>query len=276
MIWRDRPSTPCPSRDGLATSYLSEPDRYESHRHHCRACSRVWAEVQQVASQLADTYSRDPRDCEARDGKCPDVAAWAALADGRVPDWARVALVAHMAECDDCSTLWSYMVDVEEPEDEDMRQAVESERPSAGEHDHPSRTTRLLIAAAGLATLMVYVISPPPAIEGGGAERWRGPVPHLDSEVRGSIEADRPFIQWRPWPGADSFRLRVWDLEGNLLIDHYLEGSSLAWHLSIDAPISGTLYWLVEAVQNGRVVAAGEIGVITIPNSDVQRSPNPQ
>ena len=135
---------------------------------------------------------------------------------------------------------------------------------------------RLLVAAAGLAALMVYVIFPPAAIEGGGAERWRGPAPVLDSEVQWSIETAPPFIQWQPWPGADSFRLRIWDFEGNLLIDRYLEGSSFRWQLSIDDPHPGTLYWLVEAIQSGSVVATGEIGVLTIPNRDLPRSPVPR
>ena len=276
MIWRKRSSTRCPSQDEFLTSFLSGPDRYENHRHGCEACSRSWTDAQHIAWQLADTFSGDSLDHDPKDGACPDVAAWAALADGRVPDWARVALAEHMAECDDCSILWSYMVDLESHEEEGAGPAVESEGSSTDEHGHPSRTMRLLVAAAGFAALLVYVISPPPAIESGGAERWRGPAPLLDSEVRWSVETDPPSIQWQAWAGADSYRLRIWNLEGNLLIDHYLESSSLGWQLRIDDPHPGTLYWLVEALESGRVVATGEIGVLTIPNSDLPSPPDPR
>ncbi len=276
MIWRKRSSTRCPSQDELVTSFLSGSDRFENHRHGCEACSRSWTDVQHIAWQLTDTFSREthPRDLE--DGACPDVAAWAALADGRVPDWARVALLEHMAGCDDCSALWSYMVELVNHEEEGAGPAVPSDEAAVDERDRPSWTMRLLLAAAGLATLLVYVVSPPPAIESGGGERWRGPAPLLDSEVRWSVETDPPFIQWQPWPGADGYRLRIWSLEGNLLIDHHLESASIGWQLSIDAPHAGTLYWLVEAVRGGRVVATGEIGVLTIPDSGLPRSPDPR
>lgn len=274
MIWRKRSSTQCPSQDDLATSFLGAADRYEHHRHGCKACSRSWTDVQQIAWQLADTFSGDPQDRDPKDGACPDVAAWAALADGRIPDWARVALVEHMVECEDCSTLWSYMVDVASHEEEGAGQAIESEGSSTDENGSPSKTMRLLVAAAGLATLLVYVIFPPPAIESGGAERWRGPAPLLDSEVRWSVETAPPFIQWQSWPGAESYRLRVWDLEGNLLVDHYLESSSSGWQLGFDYTHPGTLYWLVEAMRSGRVVARGEVGVLTIPNNVLPRSPD--
>ena len=274
MIWRKRSSTRCPSQDELAASFLSGPDRFENHRHGCEPCSRSWTDARHIVWQLTDTFSRGLQNRDLENGSCPDVAAWAALADGRVPNWARVALVEHMAECDDCSALWSYMVDVENHGAEGAEPAAPSDGSAVDERDRPSRTIRLLLAAAGLATLLVYVISPPPAIESGGEERWRGPTPLLDSEVRWPAETDPPFIQWQPWPGADGYRLRIWDLEGNLLVDHRLESGSIGWQLGIDESHAGTLYWLVEATRGGRVVATGEIGVLTIPSSGLLRSPD--
>ena len=274
MIWRKGPSTRCPSQGELAASFVSEPDRFENHRHGCEACSRSWADVQQITWQLTDTLSRDSQGRDRKNGACPDVAAWADLADGRIQDWARLALVEHMAECDDCSALWRYMVDRERPGKEGKGPTVESDGAAADERDHPSKTIRLLLAAAGLATLLVYVLAPPPAIESGGAERWRGPAPLLESEVTWSDGMALPLIQWQPWPDADGYRLRVWDLRGNLLDDHFLESSVLSWQIDIDQPHAGTFYWLVEAIRGGRVVATGEVEVLTIQNTNLPRPPD--
>ncbi len=152
MIWRKRSSTRCPSQDELAASFLSGPDRYEDHRHDCTTCSRSWKDVQQVDWQLAETLSTDPHDLDPGDGVCPDVAAWAALAGGRVPDWARLALVEHMAECDECSMLWNYLVDVEIREEESTGPEIESEEPPTDEHGRPSRTLRMPVISSPWST----------------------------------------------------------------------------------------------------------------------------
>jgi hypothetical protein len=205
---------------------------------------------------------------------CPDLAAWASLADRRVPDWARTALVEHMAECDDCAALWEFMFDLQGSESDSSRSASTLARADGDSGDRPSGAIRLLLAAAGLATLLIYVVAPPAPIESGGTERWRGQTPHLDTELTWRAEAGPPVFEWQRWPEADSYRLRVWDFDGRLLIDQQLDASVDRQELVIDGARTVTVYWLIEAVQQGRVVASGDVGTFTLAPKRSTRPPD--
>jgi hypothetical protein len=125
-----------------------------------------------------------------------------------------------------------------------------------------------------LATLLIYVVSPPPQIETGGTERWRGGAPHLDAELTWRAEALPPLLEWQRWPEADEYRLRVWDFDGRLLMDLHLDPSVHRRELAIEGPRAGSVYWLIEAVEEGRVVATGDVGVFTFPPMQPTRVPD--
>ncbi|MFQ5742535.1 MAG: hypothetical protein ACE5HV_02975 [Acidobacteriota bacterium] len=247
----------CPSWQELASSFLARTDRFAAHRRRCEACAGRWRRVRSLSVMLQEAEEIFP----ALSGPCPDAADWAALAEQAVAADQRHALVAHLAACERCAALWNYLCDVVEEVDSPPPAAAVDAKPDA-ERSPPSRRVRWLLAAAGLAGLLVFLAYPPPPVESGGGERWRGPATRLATEARWPPGSEGPVLRWQRSAEASGYRLQVWDSAGNLVIRHLLAPSIVEWKLEPQAPTAKSYYWLLEALREGRVIARSDVKVV--------------
>lgn len=248
--------TTCVGWEELAGSFLTHPERVESHRADCEDCSRRWKQLQHLVAPISAELGQAASLPAGEADPCPDLAAWAALAERRVPDWARETLIDHLSECDRCSALWQYLVDVE------YNQAA---RAREGHHEQASREARrspypsargLLLAAASLVCLVFFLANPPTPISSGGSERWRGPTPALMAEAGWLQEPGHSQFEWQEWVGADGYRLRVWSSEGALLHERYMSAERLRLELNLSDVEGQASYWVLDALGDGAVVAS--------------------
>lgn len=294
----------CPGSAALALDLLQGRGRHSAHRRRCTECARTWQALRRLESRLGRLAEGVP---PSPGESCPAALDWAALADG-TPGRRRAELVEHLVECDACAALWSFLCRLPVAADGDRRDrndpnpeiVRESEEPlqekeplqeqeddapglEVGAHATPrsgrapgrapaSRRGavdwRLRVAAAVLAAggILAWLALPPPPVLPGGGERLRGDDPALVTEFVPGTSRAAWRLRWEGGPVVDTYRLRLWNGAGELLLERSLPPERGEWTGPL--PEEDEVYWQVEGLREGRVVAAGPLSRLPVTGTE--------
>lgn len=255
----------CPGRVGLALDLLEGTGRHSAHRRRCPECARAWERLRDLESRLQKGVADRPSP-----ERCPEAADWAALADGAVSGRRRADLVEHLVDCDACAALWGFLSRL--PVDEDRRRepwsgdgpemelvrespAAADEKPAPGRRAGGWRLRVAAVLAAG--GILAWLALPPPPVAPGADERVRGGDRGIVTEVVREGRDGTSWLGWTEVPTVDEYRLRLWDGAGELLVERSLPAGQLRW--AGPFPEADELYWQVEGLRHGEVVAASPV-----------------
>lgn len=162
----------------------------------------------------------------------PDDQQIAAYVDGALPPTERAAMQAHLAQCPDC------------------RAAVRDVARVVGTFPAPSRSSRWMwmpIAAAAAATFLWVV----PSID------REPPVEHREEVLatsaspsplapRGEVDTASALL-WSSVPYATTYRVRLFDDSGTLLLEHETQDTTITLPDSIALIPHDAYFWRVQA-----------------------------
>lgn len=265
MSTSNRRAAECPSWTSLARFVEKGGPWPAEHLRSCSAC-RKRRQLLQGLSALGDTGQGGMKASKS----CPDLLEIAALVDGHVEHGERLRLAEHIAACESCAGLLRELVafSADEGADWEVREGPAAVVPESAQHGPWAssgfrRIAALLLIAAALA---IIYITPFPPIESGEGGRWRGPAPRLEAAASWPLRAKQPLLTWDEWPGASSYRIRVWNESGSRLLErHVASGEARRLTLSISIPQDGSssaprdgdlLFWQVDALDAGEVAAS--------------------
>lgn len=202
--------------------------------------------------------------------RCPTEGAWGAMVEGLLPERTRRRMVDHLARCDECARLWSHLVEVvswpsgiggDDRVDASPRGGNEpDDPPSSGT---PGAGRRGWIATAAIIVLVAlaipFILTPVPS-----PDRLRSPAtsPVLDLQVVPGDADEGPTLSWSPWPGADSYRVRLWDGNGETVLDVTVPAGRNRLSPRLDgSQFDGPdgVVGVVEALAEGEVVATADV-----------------
>ena len=200
-------------------------------------------------------------------GACPDEVDWAALADEGGSRAARMEMVEHLARCEQCSALWRHLVDIKGVDEItwEVREAVVAS--SSGDRQAEVRGIKprfprwmrpAITAVATVLVLIVLFAKPFPPVGSGTDARWRGPISELRADLSWDLGGVAPTLRWQAYPGATAYRIRLWDGEGELIVDHQMAAeASPRYPIEVPGAIADQMMlWQVEALDTGRVLAS--------------------
>lgn len=199
--------------------------------------------------------------------ECLDDDTVAALAEGSVDATARAAAVAHVASCNRCrGALASVARALGDPSV--AREAAAAER---GARPRFARIAGFAVPAA-VAALLLVLVWPRSADNGEGLHRapaiTAAPAPEPMSPI-GAVAAARS-LHWARVPGADRYRVTLFDAEGVVL--HETEGADTVTALPDEVVlVPGRSYlWKVEARTGFGRWSASELVEFSIARSAPQ------
>ncbi|MGD8331197.1 MAG: hypothetical protein PVJ49_17335 [Acidobacteriota bacterium] len=255
----------CPSWTRLAR-FVEEGGPWPvEHLRGCDACRRRrW--LLEGLSALGDTGQGA---AVGREG-CPGLIEFVALVDGNIDQFERIRLADHLVACESCAGLLRELVafSVDDGADWEVRENTEAVVPETARHGPRfgsglRRIAALVLVAA--ASAIVYLM-PFPAIESGAGGRWRGPAPRLEATITWAPREAGPELTWDEWPGASSYRLRVWNEGGQRLLErHIAAGQTRRLSVSLTVVVDQSraalregdlLFWQLDALDAGEVAAS--------------------
>ena len=258
----------CPPLFDLAEAVMCGSERYASHVADCSTCAANWQRLCAVQSQWPSSVFGAKKSTP-----CPDIVDWALMVDQNVSTGRRLELVGHLAACDACCALWSFLTDSAEgsPQDWEVREsvsrtAVPERAVGAGTEGRNYFSSVLAlrwaatVCSIGLVAMVALDLFP--SIGAGGSSRWRGPAARLTSEVRLSeADATPPSLTWEGVPRATIYRVRVWRSTGELLLEDHVAGEVLERILDLSSLSAGDeILFEVVALRDGETVATGRLG----------------
>lgn len=197
----------------------------------------------------------------------PDEMAVAAYLEGRLPETERDTFESHLAACDECRGALVLLRGLEELEAE----------PVPEELLRASRKPRWVPWAAAAAAVILGALLVLPLREGipSGAEGL--PVfrdagthgPGLLSPADGAVVGrDDLVFRWTAVEGADGYRVRVWSLENDFLLEFRTrEGQTeAAWPANEPLAPAGELNWRVQALSLNRTLGESRPASFEIKN----------
>jgi len=231
---------------------------------HLRTCSRC-SERREFLESLSIEALLHP---VAPSGRldCPEPGEIVSLIDEDLSREHRGRLAEHVSDCEACAALLRELLavtaeDVGEWEVREGAPIFESSEASselgrgflAG--TFVKRAAAVLVVAAAL--LAVYFV-PFPAVDTGSADRWRGPASRLEARVVWPRSADIPTLRWEGWDEAASYRVRVWNEDGQRSFERHLGASeTLDVQLIVEGAAVGQVFlWQVDALSGGEVIAS--------------------
>ncbi len=247
----------CPSWERLARHVEEGGLELQEHVRDCPQCGAGYRLILGLYG-VADGKS------SASSVECPGVRDWIALSSERIEAGHRYELSEHLASCDSCARLFRYVLDAGESGELewDLRDAPPPMEAAAFELRVGSgrRLSGFLARAAavvlGSSILIAVATGAFPRIGVGSDERWRGPSPTMSASAERDIESANLTVRWEAWPDATSYRVRIWDRVGNVVIDRSLAPDAQMLELALDRVPPGTvLIWQVEALRRGAVIA---------------------
>lgn len=246
---REKPAS-CPRWREIAAGSMSSsaesptPD-VAAHLRRCSECRERLQELEALGGMLARLVSVSGSDSAT---PCPAESDWAALADGLVGPERRGELAAHLVECDECACRWEFLAGA--------GSVIAPERDATAAPGRPGKTRWAAAAVLLLLGTSSLWVHPPEPITGTGEQIWRGGRSTLDARAR-IDEAGAIEFAWRGWSDAEIYRLKIWDLDGRLLLERDLDAEDLrATTTATEMDAEGaTVYWQLEAVVSGRVEA---------------------
>lgn len=186
----------------------------------------------------------------------PDEISVASYLEGRLPDATRAAIEEHLADCDECRRGLVLLRGLEELEVE----AVPREFQAAS---GPRRWMpwAAVAAAAMLGALLVLPLQESilPGADGPPVYRDAGTQgPGLLSPTVGAVVGrDDLVFRWTPVEGADRYRVRVWSVKTDFLVEFVTLGAETetGWPANQPAAPTGELIWRVQALSLNRDLA---------------------
>lgn len=197
--------------------------------------------MREMGELLAELPARAPS------GRCLTVEDLAGFVDGSLAGPERAGAVAHLADCARCRTAAASL---------SRATADITIRAAARAPGRPWRIGLGLVAAASAAAALLVITVP-------GA-------PDLDTNHRGAplalvapatpvapvgSVAPSPRFEWTPVPGADRYRIAVYDATGAVIARGETDGVSWSGPHPVDFAVGERLYWRVDArIGRGRWV----------------------
>lgn len=176
---------------------------------------------------------------------CLDDDTVAALAEGALDAEARAAVLSHLAACARCrGTVASVARGLADP---DVAREVR-----AAEATGPGRLLRLVRIALPLAAAAtVAVLVWPPGMNETAPPAHRAPpitaAPAPAPTVPVGAVADARALRWDAVPGADRYRVMLFDAQGSVLYETELAGTSQVLPDTVVLVPGRTYFWRVEA-----------------------------
>ena len=232
-----RVTSPHPAPEFLVPYALGAEDAATAqHVESCVICRTEIEELQQAAGLL-----RGPAVLERRTetADCPDELVLADFVDGRLNAGQRAPVVAHLLTCARCRSLVKATA----------RFVAEAAAPSA-----PARRWRRWSIPLGLAAAAALVLlvlprgrddGPTPGLREPTVTSTIAPVPIRPPPGAAVARVDR--LVWSGVPGAERYRVRLYDREGSVLWTVETADTSAALPDSVRLQPRVPYFWRVEA-----------------------------
>jgi len=181
----------------------------------------------------------------------PDEMTVAAYLDGRLPAGALDEFEAHLAACDECRRALVLMRGLEELEAEPVPPALLGPRRRG--RWAPWAALAAAVILAGLLVLPLEVGTAPGAdglpVFRGATTRGPGLLWPADGAV---VRRGELLFRWTPVEGAESYRVRVWSVKSDFLLEFGVrEGQTEAgWPEDQPPAPTGELLWRVRALSS--------------------------
>ena len=212
-----------------------------AHVERCERCRSTVAGHRALASDVR----RAMRDAGDADGKCLDEMAIAALAEGVATDDARVAATVHLVTCASCR---SQLAELRAALDDS---AIAAALPSGGATGR-RRSAIMGVSAAGLAAAAVLTFAiranlarhetaAPMRDESGALVVAPVAVAPVDVVSGGLV------FRWSSVPGANMYRVRVFDPEGVVVWETQTSDTTVAPASATTLERGARYLWKVEA-----------------------------
>lgn len=250
----------CPPWSSLARFVAEGGPWPVEHLRTCRRCSERRLFLEELSVLGADAVPDRARP------DCPDVELIVALVEGDVDAVERSRIAAHIADCEACAALLRELVALQEDDEPkwELRDApADRAGPVATIRPHhasaiSSRVGRAAAVLAAIAALATVYLMPFPPVDSGSDARWRGPAPRIGARVEWQAGAAEPTLSWQVWPGADGYRVRMWDETGAQRFErHVADDETLRLSLSPERVANGEiLLWQLDALESGEVTAS--------------------
>lgn len=206
------------------------------HVAECAQCREEVALLREGAAEVA----RDPAD--APGPACLGPSTLGALADGTLTGEARAGALAHLASCATCREELALLAEMlADP-------GVRRELRALDRATTPRRLLRIGLPLAAAAALLIVVARPFGFLPGGNHRATvvsLTPTPTLIAPV-GSVAAV-PSFAWRAIPGADLYRVTLFDASGLVVLEDEGADTTLMIPDSVALTEGGTYLWRVEA-----------------------------
>jgi len=176
--------------------------------------------------------------------RCLDDDAIAALAEGTLETQTRTAGLAHVAHCDRCRrAVASVARALADPE---VARELRAADPAARR-----RGPRVAWAALGVAAAAaVLLLARPPGVDGPLSPHRAAPITAAPAPAAvwpvGTV-AEARSLRWTPVPGADRYRVTLFDTEGAVRYETELAATEIALPDSVVPAAGETRWWRVEA-----------------------------
>ena len=186
----------------------------------------------------------------------PDEFTVASYMEGRLPDEARAALEAHLADCDECRRGLILLRGVEQLEAKPVPREL-LERPRRGRRQFWAAAAAAVFLGALFVVPLTEIVRPgadgPPVFRDAGTQ---GPG-LLSPEAGSVVRRGELFFSWTPVEGADRYRIRVWSVKTDFLREFEIRGGQTETGWPADAPLApaGELIWRVQALSLNRALA---------------------
>lgn len=186
----------------------------------------------------------------------PDEIAVASYLEGRLPDDARDALEAHLADCDECRRGLTLLRGVEGLEAEPVPRELIESAPKRRRHFWAAAAAAVFLGALFVVPLTENVqpgAEGPPVFRDAGT---RGPG-LLSPEAGSVVRRDELLFSWTPVEGADRYRVRVWSVEIDFLLEFEVlaEQTEAGWPESEPPAPAKKLVWRVRALSCNRTIS---------------------
>ena len=247
-------SIAAPHASALERPYVMHPSTEQMLQHAARADSGadIARHIEQCPECRADflALGRSLQALAASSGgtstetsDCLDDASVAALAEGVSPHGERPRLVAHLAGCTACRVRVA-----------SVTRAIAS-APIAAELARAAAPRarwggRVAIVTAGLAAAAALVMLVPRPPDDEPAAHRSSPASPAGAPVPTSplgVVASATHLRWRAVPGADRYRVTIFDREGEVVHELLLADTVLGLPADVELDAGRSYFWKVDA-----------------------------
>jgi len=235
----------CPAPDELLRHALGVPDPRSDRAvtDHLATCPTCRAEIAKLRETMVLLRAGAARSGDATPD-CLDEEAIAAFVDGALEGDARAVATTHLLSCARCRSAVASIARL--ARDPAVAAAAETDRASAR---WGLRRPGLGVAVAAAAAVVILLAWP--SVIDRRSEPHRGPpgggngVPRPISPV-GPVAGAR-VLQWSAVPGADAYRITLFDRDGRVLWEARAGDTIVALPESVTARPRLPYFWKVEA-----------------------------